>query len=59
MPAKPIEAGGPKFRSVAFYPADEKNMEKVRQKLQRLDPTRREVPIADVIRHALAVAAGK
>lgn len=59
MPAKPIENGGPKFRSVAFYPADEKNVEKVRKKLQRLQPTPREVTIAEVMRHALAVAAEK
>lgn len=57
MPAKPIEDGGPRFRSIGFYPADDANVEKVREKLKKLDPTRREVAITDVIRHALAVAA--
>jgi hypothetical protein len=59
MPAKPIENGGPRFRSIGFYPADDKNVEKVRAKLVKLDPSRREVAITDVVRHALAIAASK
>ncbi len=57
MPAKPIENGGPRFRSVGFYPADDELVQRIRQKLTKADPSRREVPIAEVIRHALAVAA--
>ena len=56
MPAKPIENGGPRFRSIGFYPADDSNVEKVRQKLAKSDPSR-VVAITDIVRHALAVAA--
>ena len=57
MPAKPIEDGGPKFRSIGFYPADEAHVEKIRARIIKADPSRREVAITDVVRHALALAA--
>jgi hypothetical protein len=59
MPPKPVERGGAKFRSIGFYPADDVNVEKIRAKLKRLDPSRRDVPITDVVRHALAIAAAR
>jgi hypothetical protein len=57
MPAKAAKPDTPTYRSIGFYDADDRNVEKVRAKLQRLDPSRRDVAITEVVRHALALAA--
>jgi hypothetical protein len=59
MPAKPPkpDADEPTFRSIPFRREDDANVAKIQATLKRLNPSRRNVPITEVVSHALAVAA--